>query len=297
MSVVFVDPITNHRPTQLPQATRKSSAATKACRVPNGPLPKRGLSLPTARRPKSGNAPDALLSSQLRQSSQSTAALRPSALWDRSCGLRLPRSRARSPTLAPLEIASSNLPAARDLVPLGKLHCACDDATKGESCGHRPPAVVVAAGACTSLDAPTTAGTSDAFSSSGSSSAHSSVTCSSSSSAHSSAACSANPSVSIFTEGWGSFSSCTSMSSRGPSPPPFGADFSPPLVLRRSRKATPAIAAATPVPTEEAMIDAPLVVNAAPSLNQAGKVRLCFDAVLDCYFDPVSGKYYQMDGL
>ena len=46
------------------------------------------------------------------------------------------------------------------------------------------------------------------------------------------------------------------------------------------------------------MIDGtPLVVNAAPSLNQAGKVRLCFDAVLDCYFDPVSGKYYQMDGL
>ena len=84
-----------------------------------------------------------------------------------------------------------------------------------------------------------------------------------------------------------------------PPMPPVAAPTSP-VPARRVGAASPPIdpmAWSPPVQRPPAGANSPPVqfAQTAPARSgEGGRVRLCFDAVLGCYFDPVSGRYYQL---
>lgn len=80
----------------------------------------------------------------------------------------------------------------------------------------------------------------------------------------------------------------SSMSSVKNSPQePLGSDFSPPVLRRNSTLPTQGTSAQAS-PLESASL------RYEPIPPGRDRVRLCYDSLLDCYFDPVTGRYFEL---
>ena len=64
-----------------------------------------------------------------------------------------------------------------------------------------------------------------------------------------------------------------------PSPPPPPSEFSPPVLRSKSLQGVPS-----------SLQDAP----ASLSKSEGPRVKLVYDQVLNCYFDPVSHRYFEL---
>mmetsp|Transcript_14029 Transcript_14029/g.23245 ORF Transcript_14029/g.23245 Transcript_14029/m.23245 type:complete len:380 (-) Transcript_14029:110-1249(-) len=68
---------------------------------------------------------------------------------------------------------------------------------------------------------------------------------------------------------------------------PLGSDFSPPVLRRHSTiPAQASSAQASPLESTSLRYE--------PMPPSQARVRLCYDSLLDCYFDPVTGRYFEL---